>query len=174
MPVHRTCKGRRVQKLQLQQDGKSIERSQQDLPGLGLRWKETVHDGSCADDPHHHWLLYGIAKENLRNDQTSSSQAQEICDPAPRHRFALRALTGTRAAARGGVTTVIDFAIPYGEQTLVEAYETWMARAQPKACVDYCFHIAITNWDRHGPEMKTLVESYGAIVVQLLSPGVPG
>jgi len=65
--------------------------------------------------------------------------------------------TGTRAAARGGVTTVIDFAIPYGEQTLVEAFDIWMARAKPKACVDYCFHIAITNWDRHGPEMETLV-----------------
>src|SRR5215468_8136229 len=27
--------------------------------------------------------------------------------------------TGTRAAARGGVTTVIDFAIPYGEESLL-------------------------------------------------------
>src|SRR5579864_4994227 len=66
--------------------------------------------------------------------------------------------TGTRAAARGGVTTVIDFAIPYGEQTLEEAFETWLAKAKPKACVDYCFHIAITNWDRHGPEMEKLVK----------------
>jgi dihydropyrimidinase len=66
--------------------------------------------------------------------------------------------TGTRAAARGGVTTVIDFAIPYGTETLVRAYEKWRAKAEAKACVDYCFHIAITNWDRHGPEMKTLVD----------------
>src|SRR5262249_42735120 len=65
--------------------------------------------------------------------------------------------TGTRAAARGGVTTVIDFAIPYGEESLLDAYNNWMARAKPKACVDYCFHMAITNWDRHGPEMQTLV-----------------
>src|SRR4051812_21158373 len=65
--------------------------------------------------------------------------------------------TGTRAAARGGVTTVIDFAIPYGEQTLSEAFDIWMSRARPKACVDYCFHMAITNWDRHGPEMAKLV-----------------
>jgi dihydropyrimidinase len=65
--------------------------------------------------------------------------------------------TGTRAAARGGVTTVIDFAIPYGEESLRQAYDNWMARAKPKACVDYCFHMAITNWDRHGPEMATLV-----------------
>jgi dihydropyrimidinase len=65
--------------------------------------------------------------------------------------------TGTRAAARGGVTTVIDFAIPYGAETLVDAFENWLARAKPKACVDYCFHIAITNWDRHGSEMAKLV-----------------
>ncbi len=65
--------------------------------------------------------------------------------------------TGTRAAARGGVTTVIDFAIPYGEESLMQAFENWMARAKPKACVDYCFHMAITNWDRHGPEMAKMV-----------------
>ena len=65
--------------------------------------------------------------------------------------------TGTRAAARGGVTTVIDFAIPYGEESLIDAFNNWMARAKPKACVDYCFHMAITNWDRHGPEMEKMV-----------------
>lgn len=65
--------------------------------------------------------------------------------------------TGTRAAARGGVTTVIDFAIPYGEQSLEDAYNIWLAKAKPKACIDYCFHLAITNWDRHGPEMEKMV-----------------
>jgi dihydropyrimidinase len=64
--------------------------------------------------------------------------------------------TGTRAAARGGVTTVIDFAIPYGQESLEDAYHKWMAKAQ-KACIDYCFHLAITNWDRHGPEMARMV-----------------
>ena len=65
--------------------------------------------------------------------------------------------TGTRAAARGGVTTVIDFAIPYGEETLLDAFNNWKARAGPKAAVDYCFHMAITDWDRHGPEMESMV-----------------
>jgi len=65
--------------------------------------------------------------------------------------------TGTRAAARGGVTTVIDFAIPFGQQSLQDAYDNWLAKARPKACVDYCFHMAITNWDRHGPEMDKMV-----------------
>jgi dihydropyrimidinase len=64
--------------------------------------------------------------------------------------------TGTRAAARGGVTTVIDFAIPFGQESLEDAYHKWMERAK-KACIDYCFHMAITNWDRHGPEMEKMV-----------------
>jgi dihydropyrimidinase len=65
--------------------------------------------------------------------------------------------TGTRAAARGGVTTVIDFAIPYGDQSLEDAYNTWLSKAKPKACVDYAFHMAITNFDRHGLEMEKMV-----------------
>src|SRR6476646_7256747 len=61
--------------------------------------------------------------------------------------------TGTRAAARGGVTTVIDFAIPYGQESLEDAYNNWRERSK-KACIDYCYHIASTNWDRQGPEME--------------------
>lgn len=64
---------------------------------------------------------------------------------------------GTRAAARGGVTTVIDFAIPYGQETLEDAFHNWMGRAK-KSCIDYAFHMAITNWDRHGPEMEKMVK----------------
>ncbi len=57
--------------------------------------------------------------------------------------------TGTRTTARGGVTTVIDFAFRMGKKSLTDAANNWMA-GWPKACIDYCFHIAITNWDRHG------------------------
>ena len=66
--------------------------------------------------------------------------------------------TGTRAAARGGVTTVIDFAIPYGNESLEAAYRNWRRKADGKACVDYCFHMAITKWDKHGPEMEKMVK----------------
>src|SRR5262245_8020665 len=66
--------------------------------------------------------------------------------------------TGTRAASRGGVTTVIDFAIPYGQESLDDAYNKWLERAKPKACIDYCFHMAITNCDRHGPVMEPMVK----------------
>src|SRR5947209_1744737 len=53
-------------------------------------------------------------------------------------------LTGTRAAARGGVTTVIDFAIPYGEQSLDDAFHAWSERAK-KAIDDYRIHMATPN-----------------------------
>src|SRR5881392_314662 len=38
--------------------------------------------------------------------------------------------TGTRAAARGGVTTVIDFAIPYAQESLEDAFNNWSERAK--------------------------------------------
>lgn len=66
--------------------------------------------------------------------------------------------SGTRAAARGGVTTLIDFAIPYGKESLMDAYRNWRAKSDGKACIDYCYHMAITNWDRHGPQMDKMVE----------------
>lgn len=66
--------------------------------------------------------------------------------------------SGTRAAARGGVTTLIDFAIPYAGETLRDAFDNWKSKAERKAAVDYCFHLAITDWDRHGPEMPAMVE----------------
>ena len=40
--------------------------------------------------------------------------------------------TGTIAAAHGGTTTLIDFAIQYKGQTLREAFDTWMKKADGK------------------------------------------
>jgi len=41
--------------------------------------------------------------------------------------------TGTRAAAFGGTTTLIDFAIQYKGQSLRQAFDTWMSKASSKA-----------------------------------------
>jgi len=40
--------------------------------------------------------------------------------------------TGTRAAAFGGTTTLIDFAIQYKGQPLRQAFHTWMSKASNK------------------------------------------
>src|SRR6267143_1270601 len=53
--------------------------------------------------------------------------------------------TGTIAAAFGGTTTLIDFAIQYKGQTLRQAFDTWMQKSQSKAVTDYAFHCIITD-----------------------------
>src|SRR3989441_3964970 len=66
--------------------------------------------------------------------------------------------TGTRAAAFGGTTTLIDFAIQYKGQTLRTAFDTWMQKASSKAVSDYAFHCIITDLaDAQLAEMNALV-----------------
>ena len=59
--------------------------------------------------------------------------------------------TGTRAAAFGGTTTLIDFAIQYKGQTLRTAFDTWMQKASGKAVCDYAFYCIITKPSSSGP-----------------------
>ncbi len=66
--------------------------------------------------------------------------------------------TGTRAGARGGVTTLIDFAIPYAGQSLNDAADNWMKKAQDKSLIDYTFHICITRWNEHKDQIKGMVD----------------
>ena len=66
--------------------------------------------------------------------------------------------SGTRAAACGGVTTLIDFAIPYGRDTLQHAVDNWRAKAEGRACVDYSFHLAITNWERQRKDLPRMID----------------
>jgi dihydropyrimidinase len=53
--------------------------------------------------------------------------------------------TGTRAAAFGGTTTLVDFAIQYKGQRLRQAFDTWMGKASGKAVCDYAFHCIVTD-----------------------------
>ena len=66
--------------------------------------------------------------------------------------------SGTRAGARGGVTTLIDFAIPYAGESLSDAADNWMKRADGKALIDYTFHICITRWNEHKDQIKGMVD----------------
>lgn len=65
--------------------------------------------------------------------------------------------SGTRAAARGGVTTLIDFAIPYGDDSLRDAVDNWHAKAEGKALIDYAFHVCVTDWNRHQHDVEPLL-----------------
>jgi dihydropyrimidinase len=53
--------------------------------------------------------------------------------------------TGHRAAAFGGTTMHIDFAIQPKGATLRETLDIWHGKAKGKAAVDYGFHLAITD-----------------------------
>jgi dihydropyrimidinase len=52
---------------------------------------------------------------------------------------------GTRAAAIGGTTMVIDFALQSMGKPMGEAFKTWRAKAEGKACIDYGLHMAVTD-----------------------------
>jgi dihydropyrimidinase len=82
--------------------------------------------------------------------------------------------TGTRAAAFGGTTTLIDFAIQYKGQTLRTAFDTWMQKASGKAVCDYAFHCIITELaDAHLEEMNALVrEGVTSFKLFMAYPGV--
>jgi dihydropyrimidinase len=82
--------------------------------------------------------------------------------------------TGTRAAAFGGTTTLVDFAIQYKGQALREAFDTWMAKAASKAVADYSFHCIITDLgDSQMEEMGALVsEGVPSFKLFMAYPGV--
>jgi len=53
--------------------------------------------------------------------------------------------TGTIAAAFGGTTCLVDFAIQGKRMSLKGTLNTWMKKARKKAVIDYGFHVAITD-----------------------------
>src|SRR5687767_9339008 len=75
--------------------------------------------------------------------------------------------TGHRAAAFGGTTMHIDFAIQPKGASLRETLDIWHGKAKGKAAIDYGFHVAITDLrDEVMEEMKQTVE-YGATSMKL-------
>jgi dihydropyrimidinase len=67
--------------------------------------------------------------------------------------------TGTRAAAFGGTTTIIDFAVQSKGQTLQQAIDVWHANADGRTSIDYGFHLICTDLpDERLPEMHTMID----------------
>jgi dihydropyrimidinase len=82
--------------------------------------------------------------------------------------------TGTRAAAFGGTTTIIDFAVQYKGQALNEALDVWFAKAEGKATIDYGFHLICTDLpDNRIGEIKGLVnQGVTSLKLFMAYPGV--
>src|SRR5258708_7760318 len=83
--------------------------------------------------------------------------------------------TGTIAAAFGGTTCLVDFAIQYRGQTMRHALDEWMKKASGKAAADYSFHMIVTELPDAGlGDMDTMVRNEGITSFKLFMayPGV--
>ena len=82
--------------------------------------------------------------------------------------------SGTIAAAHGGTTSVVDFAIQYRGQTLRHALDAWRMKAEGKAAIDYGFHMIVTDLnDSVEREMDDLVrEGVTSFKLFMAYPGV--
>ena len=68
--------------------------------------------------------------------------------------------TGTIAAAFGGTTSIIDFAVQSFGATLTAAIETWQKKARGKAVIDYGLHCIVRELDDNRlKEMDELVSA---------------
>jgi dihydropyrimidinase len=82
--------------------------------------------------------------------------------------------TGTRAAAFGGTTTCIDFAVQYKGEALRKGFDTWMGKAEGKACIDYAFHMIVGDVNaRSLADMQEVVdEGVTSFKLFMAYPGV--
>src|SRR6266540_3909989 len=137
-------------------DGETIAAIGADLPGAGMTANETIDASGkyvipVAIDVHTHMELpFGgtFAKDTFE--------------------------TGSRAAAWGGTTTIIDFAVQTRGRSLREGLDAWHAKADGNACIDYGFHMIISDVrDDVLEEMDSLVDN-GVTTFKLFTayPGV--
>jgi dihydropyrimidinase len=82
--------------------------------------------------------------------------------------------TGTRAAAFGGTTTIVDFAVQSRGATLREGLDAWHAKAEGNAVADYGFHMIMSDVnDGTLKEMDELVaEGVASFKLFTAYPGV--
>jgi dihydropyrimidinase len=82
--------------------------------------------------------------------------------------------TGTRAAAWGGTTTIVDFAIQSMGGSLREGLDTWHAKAAGNCAIDYSFHMIVADVnDSSLKEMEALVgEGVTSFKLFMAYPGV--
>ncbi|MFC7824827.1 dihydropyrimidinase [Streptomyces sp. NPDC057362] len=82
--------------------------------------------------------------------------------------------TGTRAAAWGGTTTIVDFAIQSVGHSLRSGLDAWHAKAEGNCAIDYAFHMIVSDVNQKAlKEMDLLVEEGVTSFKQFMAyPGV--
>jgi dihydropyrimidinase len=82
--------------------------------------------------------------------------------------------TGTRAAAWGGTTTIVDFAVQSVGSSLRDGLDTWHAKADGQCAIDYAFHMILADvTDESLKEMDALIdEGVTSFKLFMAYPGV--
>src|SRR5688572_17209878 len=82
--------------------------------------------------------------------------------------------TGTRAAAHGGTTTIIDFAVQNKGESLIHGLDNWHKKAEGKCAIDYGFHLITTEFEDGDIEQMYTVMDEGVTSFKLFMayPGV--
>jgi dihydropyrimidinase len=82
--------------------------------------------------------------------------------------------TGTRAAAFGGTTTIIDFAVQNKGESLTQGLDNWHRKSAGKCAIDYGFHLITTEFeDGDEKEMyRVMDEGVTSFKLFMAYPGV--
>ena len=82
--------------------------------------------------------------------------------------------TGTRAAAWGGTTTIIDFAVQRYGENVRECLDEWMAKAEGNCAIDFGFHMIVGGVDNDSLKELDLLVDEGITSFKLFMayPGV--
>ncbi|REK23325.1 MAG: dihydropyrimidinase [Actinobacteria bacterium] len=82
--------------------------------------------------------------------------------------------TGTRAAAWGGTTAIVDFAVQTKGESAMDGFEAWMGKAEGNCAIDYGFHMITGDINEQTlKEMQMLVdEGVTSFKMFMAYPGV--
>jgi len=82
--------------------------------------------------------------------------------------------TGTRAAAFGGTTSLVDFAVQVKGERVMDGFETWMQKAEGNCAIDYGFHMIVGDINEESlKEMDAVVdEGVTSFKLFMAYPGV--
>lgn len=72
-------------------------------------------------------------------------------------------VTGTKAAACGGVTCIVEYALQFKGNSLHDSLGAWHTKADDRSCVDYAFHLVISDFNS-----RTRAE-----IGEIIAEGVP-
>ena len=82
--------------------------------------------------------------------------------------------SGTRAAAWGGTTTIVDFAMQAIGEPMMDGYETWREKADGNCAIDYGFHMIVSDVNEQTLKEMDILMGEGVTSFKLIMayPGV--